>query len=123
MPESPPTAEQPSVVDRLTEFAEQWPSLDRDERLEAFRHADQALASDFFLGLEGAQRAVLIHDLGVQERRVWLRLLPADEAADLIQDVDEDIRPSLLGLLDYSMRAEVEALLQYREDEIGRAHV
>ncbi len=118
MPEIPVTAG-PSAVDRLEEFATEWQSLDRDERVPAFRSLDPTMASDFFLGLESADRAALVGELIPQERRVWIRLLPADEAADLIQDVDEELRISLLALLDRNMRAEVEALLIYREDVAG----
>ena len=118
MPEIPVTTG-PSAVDRLEEFATDWQSLDRDERVPAFRALDPTTASDFFLGLESADRALLVGDLTPQERRVWIRLLPADEAADLIQDVDEDLRIPLLALLERNMRAEVEALLIYREDVAG----
>ena len=115
----PPVMADPSASDRLTEFTDNWQSLDRAERMEAFRGLEPARAGDFFLSLETNERAVLVSDLTTQEQRVWLRLLPGDEAADLLQDLDEDVRPALLALLDRSMRAEVEALLIYREDVAG----
>ena len=118
MPDTSLTADT-SAVDRLTEFTDSWQALDREERVEAFHGLDSVRAGDFFLGLETSERAALIEGLTSQEQRVWLRLLPGDEAADLLQSVDEELRPALLGLLDYSMRAEVEALMIYREDVAG----
>ncbi|MFA7249483.1 MAG: magnesium transporter [Dehalococcoidia bacterium] len=117
MPDSPLTAETPAVD--ADGFNDQWQALDQEERVDAFRALDSVRAGDFFLGLETSDRAALIEALSSQEQRVWLRLLPGDEAADLLQAVDDDLRPGLLELLDRNMRAEVEALLIYREDVAG----
>ena len=118
MVDSPLTADT-SALDRFAAFTNQWQSLEQDERVDAFRGLDSVRAGDLFLGLETSDRAALVEALTVQEQRVWLRLLPGDEAADLLQAVDEELRPGLLGLLDRSMRAEVEALLIYRDDVAG----
>jgi magnesium transporter len=69
--------------------------------------------------LDAADREALLSALPVNERRVWLRLLAADEAADLIQHAPEDDRSALLGLLDNRTRPEVEALLEYQADVAG----
>jgi magnesium transporter len=57
--------------------------------------------------------------LPAHERRSWLRLLAPDDAADLIQEADEEERRQLLVLLDDATRREVSALLAYAEDEAG----
>jgi len=54
-----------------------------------------------------------------EERRAWLRSLAPDDAADLIQDAPPEERASLLESLDPWPRAEVSALLAYKEDEAG----
>jgi len=53
------------------------------------------------------------------ERRSWIRLLPPDDAADLIQAAPSDARDGLLHLLDDATRKEVGALLAYEEDRAG----
>src|SRR5262249_30571091 len=53
------------------------------------------------------------------ERRVWLRLLAPDDAADVIQQAPDDEQDNFLGLLDTRTRIEVEALLAYKADEAG----
>jgi magnesium transporter len=48
-----------------------------------------------------------------------MRLMPPDDAADLVQEADEDEREALLALLDEQTRREVMALLAYAEDDAG----
>jgi magnesium transporter len=54
-----------------------------------------------------------------EERRAWLRTLAPDDTADLIQDAPQTDRDALLASLDLLPRAEVSALLAYKEDEAG----
>jgi magnesium transporter len=53
------------------------------------------------------------------ERRLWVRLLPPDDAADLLQATPDGHRQSLMRYLDASAQREVAALLAYAEDEAG----
>src|SRR5665647_2051263 len=61
----------------------------------------------------------LVLSMPEEERRTWLRALAPDDAADLIQDAPRKERSSLLAALDPWLRAEVSALLAYKEDEAG----
>jgi len=61
----------------------------------------------------------LIEHLPQNEQRIWLRILPPDDAADLIQLAPEEERSALLAELDDPGRKEVSALLAYREDVAG----
>ena len=61
----------------------------------------------------------LVLSMPEEERRSWLRTLAPDDAADLIQDAPRKERSSLLAALDPWPRAEVSALLAYKEDEAG----
>lgn len=54
-----------------------------------------------------------------EERRAWLRTLAPDDAADLIQGAPKQERLSFLEGLDPWPRAEVSALLAYKEDVAG----
>jgi magnesium transporter len=53
------------------------------------------------------------------ERRLWMRLLAPDDAADVIQEVSVEKREALLDVLDDVTRREVKGLLDYAEDEAG----
>jgi len=101
------------------ELRETWPVLGPEERLESFRRLRRDEADDFFLGLTPFGQSTILRGLPSGERRLWMRLLPPDDAADVLQDIPIDERPTFLGLLDDPTRREVSALLAYAEDDAG----
>lgn len=109
------------VTDALTaeQLAELWPELEDAERIRAFRGLPREEADDFFFDLAAQDQAALLLALPPRERRLWVRALAPDDAADVLQEVDEGPRAELLGLLEEPTRREVTALLAYAEDEAG----
>jgi len=101
------------------ELREAWPVLSPEERLEGLRVLPHAEAEDFLLALPARDQAELILSTSAHERRSWMRLMPPDDAADVIQEAPEEERENLLALLDDPMRKEVAALLAYAEDDAG----
>jgi magnesium transporter len=101
------------------ELRDAWPALSSEERLEGFHRLVRAEADDFFLDLSVPEQAEVLLALPPPERRLWLRLLAPDDAADVIQRAPEEERPRLLELLDLTSRREVTALLAYAEDAAG----
>lgn len=106
---------------RLTaeELREVWPVLSADERVEAFQHMDRTESDDFFIGLSAREQAAILLAMAGSERRLWLRLLAPDDAADVIQELPGEERAGFLELLDEQTRREVTALLAYAEDAAG----
>jgi magnesium transporter len=102
-----------------SELYEAWPVLSTEERVEGFEFLTRDDADEFFLQLSARDRAQLVLTLPPAERRLWMRLLAPDDAADLIQEALAEERESLLTLLDDSTRREVKGLLDYAEDEAG----
>lgn len=96
-----------------------WPVLDGEGRVEGFRHLTSAEAEEFFLELSGLDRAQVVLGLPSPEQRWWLRALPPDDLADVLQETPEEERPRLLDLLDDATRREMNVLLAYSEDEAG----
>src|SRR4030095_4918266 len=107
---------EPLTVDDLREI---WFSLPMSERMEAFSLASRGVAEEFFLGLPARDMCEVLLALPSEERRSWIRLVPPDDAGDLIQHTPEDQSVGLLGLLDEPTRKEVSGLLAYREDHAG----
>jgi magnesium transporter len=101
------------------ELREAWWVLSSEERLAGFRLLPPEEAEEFFFDLGAADQHELIAALTPAERRLWLRLLAPDDAADVMQEAEPDERPALLNLLDDATRKEVTALLAYAEDEAG----
>jgi magnesium transporter len=89
------------------------------DRVRIFQQLPQAHANDIFLGLRTREQVELLLALPVSERRLWVRLLAPDDAADLIQAAPPGEREGLLAQLDVPTRREVMALLAYAEDVAG----
>jgi magnesium transporter len=101
------------------ELYDAWPILSPVERVEGFEFLQRDDADDFFRQLSARGRAELILALPPGERRLWMRLLPPDDAADVIQEATAEQRDNLLSLLDDFAQREVKGLLDYAEDEAG----
>ncbi len=111
MPELAPTA--------AIDLWEEWPALPEPLRVARFKALPHDEADDFFLSLDPAEQLNLLFALPPGERRLWIRLLAPDDAADMIQAVPTEERLALLELLDDTTRREVRALLAYAEDDAG----
>lgn len=61
----------------------------------------------------------MLLELPTHEQLVWMRMLPLDDAADLIQAAPPEQQDRLLELLEDGARHEVKALLAYAEDVAG----
>jgi magnesium transporter len=109
----------PPMTSPADQLFEQWDRLGPHERLETFRAVPTDVADDFFLALSSRDQLDLLGMLPAGERRIWLRLLPPDDAADLIQTANPGDRPALLEQLDEVARREVNALLAFQEDIAG----
>jgi magnesium transporter len=102
-----------------SELYDAWPVLSLEERVEGFEFLKRDAADNFFLQLGARDRAQLVLALPLGERRLWLRMLAPDDAADLIQEAPAAERENILSLLDDPMKREVKGLLDYAEDEAG----
>ncbi|HSL70398.1 MAG TPA: magnesium transporter [Longimicrobiales bacterium] len=103
----------------LEELTEVWGLLSPDDRLAGFRLLDPGEAEEFFFDLSARDQYELLLALPTPERRLWLRTLAPDDAADVVQEAEDEERGQLLGLLDEPTRREVSALLAYEEDAAG----
>lgn len=72
-----------------------------------------------FHQLSPADQFAVLLELPPPERLARMRMLPLDDAADLIQAAPDAQRDELLGLLEDTARYEVKALLAYAQDVAG----
>ncbi|MFO0839787.1 MAG: magnesium transporter [Phycisphaerae bacterium] len=96
-----------------------WSALTDEERVEAFQILATDEAQDFFVSIAPADQAMIIRGLSPGKGAVWMRFLPPDDAADLIQSIAVEERPRFEALLDAATLEEIRALLAYAEDEAG----
>lgn len=108
-------------IDRVDpdDLRDVWTILPPQERVEAFQKLSRHDAEHFFLELGSPDQADVLRGLPQAQRRLWLRLLPLDDLADVLQHVSSEARPDLLALLDEATRKDVSALLAYAEDDAG----
>jgi magnesium transporter len=102
-----------------TELREAWQVLDVAERLEGLRLLPHVEAEEVLLASPARDVAEILAEATTLECRTWLRMLPPDDAADVLQEAPIEQRSELLGLLDDATRREVAALLAYEEDAAG----
>jgi magnesium transporter len=98
---------------------DRWPYLSHQQRLTQFRELHTGEKADFFLALDTHDQYFVLQGLPEEQRHVWMRLLPPDDAVDLVQEGGPERREELLDLLDEPTRKEVFALLAYKEDDAG----
>jgi NitT/TauT family transport system ATP-binding protein len=103
----------------LAELYEAWPVLSVQERVEGFKLLQQDDAEDFFLHLTAQDKAQLTLALLPGERKLWMRLIEAEEAVEVIQKAPGEERDGLLSILDDKTRREVKGLLDYAEEHDG----
>ena len=103
----------------LAELYEAWPVLSVQERVEGFKLLQHDDADDFFLHLKAQDKAQLTLALLPGERKLWMRLIGADEAAAVINAAPELEREGILSLLDDKTRREVKGPLDYAVEKAG----
>jgi magnesium transporter len=103
----------------LSVMQDNWSQLSKDKRKSQFYALNRTDAEELFLNLSASDQFELIFNLSNLEIRSWLRLLAPDDAADLIQEVEQDKKEEYLSLLDPQTKREVSALLAYAEDKAG----
>ncbi len=101
------------------ELLDRWSRLRRSERVAEFKRLGHEQMDTFFLELPSRGQAELLLALAPGERRLFMRLLAPDDAADLIQEAPRGERSELMALMDDATRTECNALLAYREDVAG----
>jgi magnesium transporter len=106
-------------VSSIESLMESWRYLPNDERVPLFRSLSHDDAEDLFLALSARDQAILFENFSRAERRLWVRFLAPDDATDLLQELSDEMRAELLGMVDETARREIIALLSYLEDEAG----
>lgn len=111
--------ELPTDAQTLLNIYDRWSGMSFDEHKEYFHTLPRTEAEEFFLSLSAADQIELISELNSLEKRSWVRLLAPDDAADLIQEADQEHKEEYLSLLDPQTKREVSALMAYAEDKAG----
>jgi Mg/Co/Ni transporter MgtE len=86
------------------ELLDLWPTLPRAQQVDRFEALPRELMDNFFLGLDARAQSSLLLSLPEGERRLCMRLVAPDEAADIIQETPKQTQQHLLELLDHKTK-------------------
>jgi magnesium transporter len=86
---------------------------------EDFLKLDRKTAEERFSRMSTDEQAEVFRKIPLWDRRAWIRILPPDDAADLLQKLTEEERQETMSVLDAQTKIELSALLAYREDQAG----
>jgi magnesium transporter len=81
---------------------------------------DIEIAADVLSEMHPSFRTKFLQDIDVNRLVPILSAMAADDAADLLADLPEDLREQILGLMSREGTEEVAELLSYPEDSAGR---
>ena len=84
-----------------------WNLLSKEQQSTVLQYLDEDLAGD------------IVADMDTQSVVDFTAALDADDAADLLQQLPEQVTREVLLLMDHSHRQRVEAVLSYPEDTAG----
>ncbi len=103
----------------INNLLSKWPNLTAIERKIALTALSRTQKEDLFLRLDTPGQSEILKGVDREEERTWLRILPPDDAADLIQVLPKTRKERALSLLDEQTRWEITALMKYAEDRAG----
>ena len=103
----------------LSELTEAWQALSDEERRQGFSMLAHDEAEELLSHLSARDAEELISGLAEEQQKLWLRRLPPDDIADIVQEAPEEEQEGILELLDESARKETAELLEYDEDDAG----
>jgi len=103
----------------LENLLNNWPNLNQVERDEIFYALAFEDQIDLFKNLSPDHQQEIFTSLDINLKKQFIRQLPPDDIADLIQNFEKEEHTQLLSYLDYATLVEVKALLAYAEDQAG----
>jgi MgtE intracellular N domain/CBS domain len=105
----------PAQIADLVEAA----SHDEGEEIISAVHGDPELEADVFEELDAEHQVEFLRDRSDDEAAMVLAGMNADDAADLITDLDQERRAPILNMLPVAQQAKVRALLSYNPQSAG----
>lgn len=94
-------------------------AMEDEDMLKMFRLFPKELAADVFAELEDDSQQYIITQLSEKEAGVVIDNLYADDAADLLEEMPANVVKKLLANALPETRADINHLLQYKEDTAG----
>ena len=110
------------LVDRLFDYhdndiAEALELLTPEERKRLYSALGAERVAEIFAYLDDGD--VYLKELSLKQQAKVISEMDSDDAVDILEEVDDDTKCKILGMLDKEASEDVRLLLSYDEDEIG----
>ncbi|MDB2686530.1 magnesium transporter [Mariniblastus sp.] len=99
--------------------AEFMSGLSCSETWQVLQQTDLKARVDIFLSLDKDKQHEVLETCSVEEVGVLVAEMPPDDRVDLLQDIDEERRDSLLAIIPIKERRDFQRLSQYPEETAG----
>lgn len=110
------------LIDRLFDYhdndiAEALELLTPEERKRLYSALGAERVAEIFAYLDDGN--IYLKELSLKQQAKVISEMDSDDAVDILEEVDDDTKCKILGMLDKEASEDVKLLLSYDEDEIG----
>ena len=110
------------LIDRLFDYhdndiAEALELLTPEERKRLYSALGAERVAEIFAYLDDGD--IYLKELSLKQQAKVISEMDSDDAVDILEEVDDDTKCKILGMLDKEASEDVRLLLSYDEDEIG----
>lgn len=110
------------LIDRLFDYhdndiAEALELLTPEERRRLYSALGAERVAEIFAYLDDGD--IYLKELSLKQQAKVISEMDSDDAVDILEEVDDDTKCKILGILDKEASEDVKLLLSYDEDEIG----
>ncbi len=101
------------------DIAEVLPDLTVTERKKLYRILDVTMLSNIIEYTEEGEGSFYIEEMDIKKAALILSNMEADDAVELLREIDKSKRELLIELLDEEVRKDIALVASYDEEEIG----
>lgn len=99
------------------DIAQSLEELSKEERLHLYDILGAERFSEVLTYIDEPE--VYFDELGVDKLAAVINEMDSDDAVDLLEDIDEELKDKIRPILDEDVRADIQLIHSYEEDEIG----
>lgn len=99
------------------DIAQSLEELSKEERLHLYTILGAEWFSEVLTYLDEPE--IYFEELGVDKLAAVINEMDSDDAVDLLEDIDDELKEKISPILDADVRADIQLIHSYEEDEIG----
>lgn len=116
------TSDNEELLDKISDYhendiAEAFELLSEDERKKLYPILGAEQVAEIFTYIEDPDR--YIGELDIDKAALVISYMDSDDAVDVLDELDENTKDRLVGLLDAESSRDIKMIQSYSEDEIG----